>query len=268
MLRKKINKKSNCIITCLFFLSCCFTACVSTKETVYFSDISPDSPRVKLPEYHEPIIQVDDILHITIQTLDGSSTAAINQFSGGTSDAGSQATPMSGAAPGGYLVDEEGQVTIPILGRLQVAGLTTSEVRRRITKDASRYFNDPTVQVRFSNFKITVIGEVAKPATYTVPNEKVTILDVLGMAGDLTIHGKRDNILLVRENNGEKEFIRFNLNSQDIFNSPYFYLKQNDVIYVEPGKGKIASTNAARTQAISIAATVVSILTLVISRLL
>lgn len=267
MVRNTINNMKQLLVAA-FLLSMACVSCVSTKQTVYFSDIPSDSPRVKLPVYEEPVIQVDDILHVTIQTIDGGSTAAINQLSGTGANAGSPAIPAGSTAPSGYLVDEAGQITIPILGRLQVAGLTTSAVRAHITKEASKYFNEPTVQVRFANFKITVIGEVAKPATYTVPNEKVTLLDALGMAGDLTIWGKRENILLVRDNDGEKEFIRFNLNSYDTFNSPYFYLKQNDVIYVEPGKGKVASTNAARTQAISIAATVVSILTLVISRLL
>src|SRR5690606_18798448 len=109
----------------------------------------------------------------------------------------------------------------------------------------------------------TVIGEVAQPATYTVPNEKVTLLDAIGMAGDLTIHGLRENVLLIRNNNGQKEFVRFNLNSYETFESPYFYLKQNDVIYVEPGKGKVASTNVARTQAISIFASAVTIITVI-----
>lgn len=244
-----------------------FSSCVSTEKTVYFRDIAADSPQVNLPEYHEPLIQVDDILYVTIQTIDGGTTAAINQLSGMPADSGNPAAPTARDTPNGYLVDDEGQITIPMLGTLNVAGLTTPTARKLIAKEASKYFNDPTVQVRFANFKVTVIGEVLKPATYTVPNEKVTILDAIGLAGDLTIHGLRENVLLIRDNGGQKEFIRFNLNSVETFRSPYFYLKQNDVIYVEPGKSKVASTNVARTQAISIFASAVTIITVIVSRL-
>ncbi len=244
-----------------------FSSCVSTEKTVYFRDIPADSPRVDLPAYQEPLIQVDDILHVTIQTIDGGTTAAINQLSGPPVNAGNPAAPIGNDVPNGYLVDEEGQITIPMLGTLKVAGLTTPAARKLIAEEASKYFNDPTVQVRFANFKVTVIGEVTRPATYTVPNEKVTLLDAIGMAGDLTIHGLRENVLLVRDNDGQKEFVRFNLNSYETFESPYFYLKQNDVIYVEPGKSKVASTNVARTQAISIFASAVTIITVIVSRL-
>lgn len=261
----------NNVISAFILLTAVFSAaCVSTKNTVYFGDIPTDDPNVKLPEYNEPVVLVDDILHITIQTIDGGTTAAINQLAGGIADAGNPAAPaaVNNTAPSGYLVDKEGQISMPMLGTLQVAGLTTTEVRALVGKAAAKYFKDPTVQVRFANFKITVIGEVTRPATYTVTSEKVNLLDALGMAGDLTIFGKRKNVMLIRDNHGEKEFVRFNLNSYDTFTSPYFYLKQGDVIYVEPGKGKVAATNAARTQAISIAATVVSILTLIVYRVL
>ncbi len=256
-----------CVLSVLLLVS--LGSCVSTEKSVYFRDIPADNPRVKLPEYYEPVVQVDDILHVTIQTIDGGTTASINQLSGGVIDAGNPAAPIGSTAPTGYLVDEDGNISIPMLGTLRVVGLTTPEVRKLITSAASKYFNEPTVQVRFANFKITVIGEVARPATYTVPNEKVTLLDALGMAGDLTIFGVRENILLVRDtNNGEKEFVRFNLNSYDTFTSPYFYLKQGDVIYVEPGKGKVATNNAARTQTFSILASVASIVTIILTRVL
>ncbi|MGK6351553.1 polysaccharide biosynthesis/export family protein [Parapedobacter sp. DT-150] len=255
----------------LFLLAVfCLGGCVTTKNTVYFGDIPTDSPNVKLPEYKEPVVLVDDILHITIQTIDGGTTTAINQLSGGIANAGNPAAPtaVNSSAPSGYLVDKEGQISMPMLGTLKVVGLTTSEVRTLVSEEAARYFKDPTVQVRFANFKITVIGEVTRPATYTVASEKINLLDALGMAGDLTIFGKRENVMLIRDNNGEKEFVRFNLNSYDTFTSPYFYLKQGDVIYVEPGKGKVAQNNAARTQMVSILASAVSIITVIMTRVL
>ncbi|SEL25674.1 polysaccharide biosynthesis/export family protein [Parapedobacter koreensis] len=244
------------------------SSCVSRKEIVYFGNIPIDDPRVKLPDYQEPLIQVDDILHVTVQTIDGGLAMATNQPSGGIVGATSSTSSTTSSVPAGYLVDTDGQITIPMLGRFNVAGLTTSEVREQVTEAASKYFKDPTVQVRFANFKITVIGEVAQPATYTVPSEKVTLLDAIGMAGDLTLFGKRENVLLIRDNNGQKEFVRLNLTTYETFSSPYFYLKQNDVIYVEPGKGRLAALNNTPRQIVAITASIVSLVSVILFRFL
>ncbi|SKB98223.1 polysaccharide export outer membrane protein [Parapedobacter luteus] len=243
------------------------SSCVSRKDLVYFGDVPTDNPRTKLPDYQEPIVQVDDILHVTIQTVDGGLAMAAGQLSGGIADASANAERTSSTAPAGYLVDKDGQITMPMLGTFSVAGLTTSEVRKQVTEAASKYFKNPTVQVRFANFKITVIGEVSRPATYTVPSEKVTLLDALGMAGDLTIYGKRDNVLLIRDNEGQKEFVRLNLTSYESLNSPYFYLKQNDVIYVEPGRGRLASLNNTPRQVVAITASIVSLVSVILLRI-
>src|SRR5690606_31646489 len=126
----------------------------------------------------------------------------------------------------------------------------------------------PNIQVRFVNFKVTVMGEVAKPATYAFQSEKVSILDAIGMAGDLTIYGKRENVLLIRDSPEGKEMIRFNLNKTDFFRSPYYFLRQNDVVYIEPNKSKVATTDAARTRSIAIFTSIASVITIVIARLL
>ncbi len=248
-----------CLVLLVTFIMPC---CVSTKKSVYFTDIS-DTAKLReiIPaEFKEPVIQPDDILSITIQTIDPTNTAGVNQVSGAAASGSGQGSVGGQPTISGFLVDKNGIVSVPMLGNLKLAGLTTFQARELIQQKASTYFKEPTVQVRFANYKITVIGEVAKPATYTVPNEKVTILDALGMAGDLTIFGKRENILLVRDNNGKKELARLNLNSSDIFKSPYFYLRQNDVIYVEPGKGKIAANNAPKIQLIAIVASGLTVL--------
>jgi len=166
----------------------------------------------------------------------------------------------------GFLVDKDGFIQMTLLGKIKVGGLTTYQVRDKITELASQYYKNPTVQVRFANFKITVLGEVTRPATYTVPNEKVTVLDALGLAGDLTIYGKRENVLLVRDQQGQKELVRLNLNDSEVFRSPYFYLRQNDVLYVEPGKAKAAANNAARTQTFAIIGSLLSVLIVAVSR--
>lgn len=266
MYKYLLNSKTFVLFLFLFFF---LTSCVVSKKSVYFNDLPLDSTGVvKLASFNEPTIQSDDILSITIQTVDVEATAAVNQVSTVPAVGASSASMTGNQVIRGFLVDKDGNVAIPMLGNIKVAGLTTYQARELITENASKFFIDPTVQVRFANFKITVIGEVAKPATYTMPNEKVTLLDAIGLAGDLTIYGKRENVMLIRDNaDGEKEFIRFNLNSYDTFKSPYFYLQQNDVIYVEPGKGKVAANNAARTQTISIISAIASLAIVALSRL-
>lgn len=253
------------LIPLLLLLGSC-----SVKKIVYFNDLQADSLRVikQAATFTEPVIQTDDILSITIQTLDPTTAAVANQAMAtqaiGASSAGGN---MGNQVISGFLVDKDGYVHMALIGKVNVKGLTTYEARKRITSLAAQYYKDPTVQVRFANFKVTVLGEVTRPATYTVPNEKVTVLDALGLAGDLTIFGKRENVLLVRDQGKEKELVRLNLNDSDVFQSPYFYLRQNDVIYVEPGKGKAAANNAARTQTFAIIGSIVSLLIVAITRL-
>jgi len=256
---------------CLIITVVCFTltSCVSTKNSVYFADV-PDTALLReiLPsKFVEPIIQPDDILSITVQTIDPSTSSSINQVSSMPAIGASSASSVGNQMISGFLVDKNGIVSMSMLGDLKLGGLTTFQAKNLIKERASKYYREPTVQVRFANYKITIIGEVAKPAAYTVPNEKVTILDAIGLAGDLTIYGKRENVLLIRDSNGIKELVRLNLNSSEIFKSPYFYLKQNDVIYVEPGKAKVATNNAARTQTIAIVGTILSVLIVAMSRL-
>lgn len=234
--------------------------CDSSKKIPYFQNL-PDSINVTVPQsaFSEPTIQPDDILSITIQTVDPSASASINQE-------GVKGIAMGGQTISGFLVNKEGVVELPIIGEVKLSGLTTFEAKKLIKEKASKHFVNPNVQVRFSNFKVTVIGEVTKPATYTVPNEKVSILDVIGLAGDLTIYGKRDNVLLIRETTEGKEMIRFNLNDSKLFQSPYYYMRQNDVVYVEPAKSKIASTDAARTRMLTVLSTIASLTTIIIVR--
>ena len=245
------------------------TSCKSYQNIAYFQDL-PDSLKItKLQQakYLQPVIQPDDILSIVVQTIDPASVASIN-LAPSVSGAGLSAiNPIGNQQISGFLVDKNGQVQLAMIGKVNLIGLTTDEARDLITKKVSEFYKDPSVQVRFANFKVTVIGEVAKPATYTVVNEKVSLLDALGYAGDLTIYGKRENLLLIRDNNGQKEFVRLNLNSSEIFKSPYFYLKQNDVIYIEPNKAKAATTDASRTRMFTILASVISVAIVIISRI-
>lgn len=267
---KHETKKQSHLRWGLFFLLqiLLITSC-SVKKIVYFNDLPNDDLNISKEGsvYSEPKIQTDDILSIVIQTLDPSSSSVANQSEVIQAVGASSATNVGNQVISGFLVDKNGNVNMTLIGKVFVAGLTTFQAREKITELAAQYYKNPTVQVRFANFKITVLGEVTRPATYTVPNEKVTVFDALGLAGDMTIYGKRENVLLVRDYGSKKELVRLNLNNSELLKSPYFYLKQNDVIYVEPGKSKAAANNAARTQTFAIIGSVLSVLIVALTRL-
>jgi len=246
-------------------------SCDTTKKVAYFQDISAEqqSELANTAKYTEPQIQSDDILSISIFTIDPTTNMVVNQVGSQAISTSSNVVASLSATPptAGFLVDKNGEIDLSVVGKIKIAGLTTYQARDLIKSKANIVYTNPNVQVRFSNFKVTVLGEVARPASYVIPNEKVSILDALGMAGDLTIFGKRENLILIRDKDGKKEFARLNLNSKELFNSPYYYLKQNDVLYVEPNKGKAASLNQARTQTFAIIGTALSVLIVLFSRL-
>lgn len=246
------------------------SSCVNTKNVPYFQDLSlaDKSTQETAAVFTDPKIQADDILSISIFTIDPGSSSVVNQSTTGQALGASSASAMGQQQISGYLVDKNGEIELAVIGKIKVLGLTTYQARDLIRSKVTELFNNPSVQVRFANFKITLLGEVARPAAYTVPNEKVSVLDAIGLAGDLTIYGKRENVLLIRDNNGKKEFVRFNLTSSEMFKSPFFYLKQNDVIYVEPNKARVAANNASRTQTVAIIGSALSVIIVLISRLL
>lgn len=251
----------------LFFI----TSCNSYKHIAYFQNL-PDSNYYKpesliMSDYDDPKIQSKDLLQITLKTLESAtpivpSSAPIN--------VASSINPITGQFGttdlSGYLVDDSGMVELPIIGKIRVAGLSTTEAKYLIQSLALKYYKDAVVNVRLSNFTITVLGEVNRPAQYIIPGEKINVLDAIGLAGDLTIYAKRNNVLLIREENNIKKFIRFNLNSSEIFSNPFFYLKPRDVLYIEPGKSKAAANDLAKARNITIASAAVSLLIMIFSR--
>jgi polysaccharide export outer membrane protein len=259
--------------TVLFFslIAISLLSCRTNKNITYFKDISDSlylNPQiVSTAKFEDPKIRPNDILQVSIITLEPIINEMLNTE--GTSSfsvqPGTTNTSTSSPSINGFLVDKDGYIELPVVGKIKLTGLTTAEARDFIHKKVEIFYKSPVVNVRFTNFTITVLGEVIRPATYVVPNEKVSILDAIGMAGDLTIYGKRENILLIRDTSGYKQFIRFNLNSSSVITSPYFYLKQGDMVYVEPNKSKIETTDAAKIRnyslLISLAALVVTIIT-------
>lgn len=225
-------------------------------------------------------------MNVTLETVDATATSLVNagnlvsggstsgnlpssgsgllaSLSGGNGGAGGQQQPITG-----YLVDKDGYIEMPVIGKVKAAGLTTAQLKDTLTIYASKYYKDVVVIVRFANFKINVIGEVLKPGQYILPEEKTTILDAIALAGDLTIFGKRENVLLIRENpDGTKSTYRINLKKSDIISSPLYYVHQNDVIYVEPRKAKSDATDAAQQKYVAIAAGLLSVLIILGTRL-
>jgi len=222
-------------ILCLLLLF--LTSCRSKRDLVYFKDL-PDSVAVQtpIPDIAETKIQAGDILRITVSTLNPESNTLFN--SGTLQDVNDSRNVSNTGQVGaqGYLVDENGYISFPVIGQIKLAGLTRNGARKEMIQQIENYVKDPIVNIRFLNFKITVIGEVAQPSTFTIPNEKVNILEALGMAGDMTPYGKRENVLLIREEGGQRTMVKLDMRQKDIMNSPYFYLRQNDIVYVEPSK--------------------------------
>lgn len=216
------------------------SGCVSQKKVAYFNGIDSNSQEEINKHFqtnHEAKIVNGDMLSITVTGLDPMAVAPFNL------PLVSYATPGSDqlySAPTlqSYLVDVNGYINFPVLGQIELGGLSKSEAIKLIDEKLKPYLKNPIVTVQFMNYKITVLGEVSRPGQYVITNERVTVLDALGLAGDMTIYGVRNNLLITRENNGKLEFVRLNLNSDDVFKSPYFYLQQNDVVYVEPNRVK------------------------------
>jgi polysaccharide export outer membrane protein len=245
------------------FLICSISSCLDTKKIAYFNDVQ-DSTLIASKAGLEPIIQKKDILSISVSSLSNEATAIFNTPNL-TASAGSSGSSSTQTA--GYLVSEDGFIKFPLLGNLSASGLTPKQFENNITQllvDKKLLF-DPIVTVRVLNFRVTVLGEVNRPGVVNAPSEQLSILEAIGEAGDLTIYGLRDNVILIRQQGENKLVKRLNLNSSEILKSPYFFLKSNDVLYVEPGKTKIASAAQGR-QILPIILSSLSVITIILTR--
>ena len=220
-------------------------SCTTTKRTAYFSHQGM-AEILSSNEAPNPLIMINDLLSVTVTSLSpqASSEFKIPNTVGFTSISYNSAiSPVSG-----YLVGPDGFIKFPRLGKIRVVGLTPLELEEKLTgmllDEGS--LQKPLVTVRHLNFKITVLGEVARPSVFNIPNGRISLLEAIGMAGDMTIYGKRENVLLIREENNKKITTRINLNSSELFNSPYYYLKSNDIVYVEPNRARVSSATGAR----------------------
>ena len=242
------------------------SSCVNTKKTTYFNDIQNGVYKTAY-DAPLPVIHKNDLLGIYVSSLNADATQIYN--------APSLPTTTSASANGstsqnvGYLVNEEGKIQFPGLGKIQVEGLTIKQLTDNLVDSLTqkKLLVDPLVTIRFLNFRVTVLGEVSNPTVITVPNEKISLLEAIGLAGDLTIYGKRDNVLLIREEEGKKIVRRINLNDPAVLTSAFYYLKSNDVVYVEPNRNKVASVSNFRQLLPAFIATL-SVLVVVADRLI
>jgi polysaccharide export outer membrane protein len=179
-------------------------------------------------------IQADDLLSIQVSSRKPESILAFQNQTEVTAGSGENALGVQE----GYRVDEAGNIYLPYLGKIKAAGKTVLQLRHEISNNLVSFVPDATVQVRFLNFRVTMIGEVTRPNAYIIPNEHLNLLEAVGMAGDFTPYARRNSVLVIRERNQVREFARINTQNDSLFKSPYFYLRPNDVVYVEPLKAK------------------------------
>jgi polysaccharide biosynthesis/export protein len=217
-------------------LAVVFASCGDTKKVTYFNNLE-DTTLISSTIIVEPAIQINDILNISVSSMNPDASSIFNTPNEGKGDPNRLS---------GYLVDGDGNIQFPVLKSIKAAGLTKEQLRTNITKSLldGKFLVDPIVSIRFQNFRVTVLGEVGRPSVVAVPSEKISLLEALGFAGDLTIYAKRDNVLVIREENDKKVIKRINLNTSELFGSPYYYLKSNDIVYVEPNRARVSASRS------------------------
>lgn len=225
----------------LFILSAALllSSCATVKDIAYFQNKVIDHPE-KIDKHAGIVIQPKDQISIVVSSRNPELVAMFN-LPVISYQAGSEIVTSGGQQRlMGYVVDNDGKIDFPVLGTLEVAGLTRWELSEMIKKEliSQKLLSDAVVTVEFMNFKVSVIGEVSSPGTYTIQGDKVTVLQAISMARDLTIFGERENVCVIREREGERTIYEINLCDVDLFKSPAYYLQQNDIVYVQPNKNK------------------------------
>ncbi|WP_289662491.1 polysaccharide biosynthesis/export family protein [Flavobacterium panacagri] len=217
-----------------------FFSCASKKNILYYQDV--DSLKTEPTSSYEVKIQPDDLLMIIVSADDPEAAIPFNLKTVSVSGNNRLDLARSQETVQLYLVDNTGNIEFPVLGKIHVGGLSRTEVLQFLQSKIENYIKNPIVNVRITNFKISLQGEVNLPGTYPVNSERITLIEALSMAKDLTIYGKRNNILIIRENNGVKSYNRVDITKSDFINSPFYYLNQNDVVYVEPNRTRVNSS--------------------------
>ena len=235
----------------LFILLSVIVSCSVNKEVVYFQDAANFETLINDSTF-DTKFKVDDLVSIHISTLDSEASAPFNLIKG-VEEGGLRPEQID------YLIDKNGEIDFPVIGKVKLVGLSPSETRQLLREKLEKdYLINPIINIRIKNFTVTVLGAVNRPGTYDVTGEQITILEAIGLAGDITIKGRRDNIMVIREFNGTKVYNRINLNEKESLKSDVFYLSQNDVVIVEPNKS--GKTESSLDQRATIAVSILSVL--------
>src|ERR1700730_607901 len=249
----------NYFFVCTLVLSgidCLFSSCTNIRQVTYMQG-KFDTAKLSRINASQPVIRKGELLSIIVFSDNPDATKIYNQSLSGAGTSGSQATGSASAASG-YQVDVNGDIVFQGLGRLHVEGLTKEQLRDTLDTRLKPFLTNSYYNIRFLNYKFTMLGEIHSPGSISIPGERINLLEAIALAGDLTFYGRRDNVLIIRENNGKREFGRVNLLKPEVMNSPYFYLQQNDLVIVEANKKKAVTSDQALLIYISVASTVVS----------
>jgi polysaccharide export outer membrane protein len=251
-------------ITLFFIGLIVLTSCGTKEDVVYFNGIDSKDNIVGIDSYM-PTYHVDDELLIVVNAIDSEAARPFNQTSVSYSDDIRMSYGRERIQS--YIVDSDGNIDFPVLGKIKIAGLNRDQATKMFVDKLTDYIKKPIVNIRTLNYKITVLGEVNRPGTYTATNERITLIEALGLAGDLTIYGERENVLVIHDYDGKKTYTRVNLKSQELFESPVYYLAQNDVVYVEPNKtaAKGSRIGASTGVIISSIGLLISVATLIVT---
>lgn len=254
----------------LFFIAAALGSCTSYKHVPYMQDIETVNNSTQNLTLYDARIMPKDLLSITVNTTDPKAASPFNLTVQTPINAAlTNITTTTSPSLQQYLVNNEGEIDFPVIGRIKVGGLTKNEAEDLIREQLKPYLKEtPIVTVRMANYKIAVLGEVARPGSFTVSNEKVNVLEALAMAGDMTVYGVRTNVKLIREDaDGKRSIHELDLTKSDLVLSPYFYLKQNDILYVTPNQTKARSSDIGTTTTTWISATsiMVSIASLIVN---
>jgi polysaccharide biosynthesis/export protein len=265
----RIPKLSNHLIYLLLLVACtpAWWSCGNVRQLQYMQG-QFDTTKLSQVKYPEPVIQTNEMVSIRVFSDDPRASAYYNlptQQSVQDVAAPPTAAAPPAAAASTYLVDEAGNIQFPGLGVLHVAGLTKAELYKLLQDKLADKLQNPYFIIRLSSYKVTMIGEVARPGQFTIPNERVSLLEAIALAGDLTPYGRRDNVLIIREINGQRSYHRLDLRTPEIMNSPYFYLQPNDVVLVDMNKNKAAANDQVTVRNISLATGVISVIAILIS---
>ena len=241
-------KKMNCFRIVILTIIISLTSCASKKKIAYFQDVKED---LRMMNY-EPILQTDDVLMIVISSVNPEVAAPYNLKT--VILQSNSEISLAQERLQSYLIDQEGNIEFPVIGKVHLAGLTRTQGVELIKEKLNSHIKDPVVNLRILNYKISVLGEVNKPGVYPLQSERITLLEAISLAGDLSIYGKRTDVLVIREDEGVKTINKIDLTNSDFINSDFYYLNQNDVVYVEPTKTKVNSSIIGPNVAIGISA--------------